>query len=372
MNHVVAVMPAVTGGMSYHLPITDAITQAGFRVSLVVPDRPIAPLKHTHVVSYPIAKRWTAKLLTYLSPIWARQRFLTIKQLSPDIVHLMNSEGNPSAVLWARWTKRELSCPFVVSVHDPEPHPGTWIGWVNYKLGSTTLHTATCVHIFSECFIPFLEKDGIPAEKITVIPLASDISPFTQHKCDGVPREKMALFFGRLEAYKGLDYLVQSAYRLRGEMRFVIAGPGKLPAKLKQEILSHPDLFELRNYRLDEREVAELFMRASVCVMPYIQSTQSAIPWIASAFGVPVVATDSGGIAPQVLQMNGIVVPPRNSEALADGIRQAMGRPVIWPPEWDMQLIAQQYAKMYHDLLNGRLSTNPRHSQSPTGNGYDL
>jgi len=345
-------MPAVSGGMGYHLPITDAIAQKGFRVSLIVPDKKIAELKFTHVVRYPMPSNWSAKLVTYLNSVWARQRFLTIKQLRPDIVHMMNSEGNPSAVLWARWIRRELKCPLVVSVHDPEPHPGTWIGWVNYKLGSATLRSATCVHIFSDYFVPFLVKDGIPLSKIVVIPLASDITPFTLHKRTGIAREKMVLFFGRLEAYKGLNILVESAYQLRGQYRFVIAGPGNLPPALKNQILSAPDLFELRNYRLDEKEVAELFLRASVCVMPYIQSTQSAIPWISAAFGVPVVATDSGGIASQVRQMDGIVVPPRNAQALADGIRKAVGRPVQWPPEWDIDLIAGQYAVMYETILS--------------------
>ncbi|MFQ3610112.1 MAG: glycosyltransferase family 4 protein [Fimbriimonadales bacterium] len=341
--------------MSYHLPITDAIAHTGYRVSLVVPDRPIACLQKTQVVRYPVPKRWLSKLATYLNPLWARQRFLTVKNLNPDIVHLMNSEGNPSAVLWARWIRRELGCPFVVSVHDPEPHPGSWIAWVNYKLGHSVVRSATCVHIFSDCFVSFLTQQGVSQEKIHVIPLASDITPFTQHKREGVQRENMVLFFGRLEAYKGLNFLIEAAYLLRDEMRFVIAGPGKLPPKLKNEMMSAPNLIELRNYRLDESEVAELFMRAAVCVMPYIQSTQSAIPWIAAAFGVPVVATDSGGIASQVRQMNGVVVPPRNPQALADGIRQARGRAVIWPQEWDIQKIAKQYDDMYKMILNAEV-----------------
>lgn len=353
MIHITFIMPAVSGAMKNHIPMIDAIAEVGYRASLIVPDRPIAPLSRAKVFRYPLPERWFHKLATYLNPLWARQHFLAIKKLKPDIVHLMNGEGYPFIVLWSRWIRRELGCPFVVSVHDPEPHPGSWIAWVNYNLGQSVIRSAACVHIFSECFVSFLTQHGIPLEKIRVIPLLSDVTPFTQYKREGVEKENMVLFFGRLEAYKGLDYLVEAAHLLRNEMRFVIAGPGRLPRKLRAKILSVPELIELRNYYLDEKEVAELFMRAAVCVMPYIQSTQSSVPLIAAAFGVPVVATDTGGIASQVRKINGIVVPPRNPQALADGIRQAVGRPVIWPEEWNIQAVVRQYDDMYKTIISG-------------------
>ena len=91
--------------------------------------------------------------------------------------------------------------------------------------------------------------------------------------------------------------------------------------------------------------------RASVCVMPYVQATQSSVPWIAAAFGVPVVATATGGLAAQVQQMNGVLVPPNDPKALAEGMLTAVGSSAVFPEAWNPSLIAGQYLQMYREIL---------------------
>ncbi|MDW8051852.1 MAG: glycosyltransferase [Armatimonadota bacterium] len=344
---VVIICPAVRGAMGYHLQAIARHYPVAEELTLYVPATFHSKELPCRVVRYPISQRALSKSVAYLSWAWARRRFSEIRHLGVDVFHLFNSDGYLSSWFWARWVRCELRKPFIVSVHDPEPHPGSWMNLVFHWIGRQTQRQASHVHIFSDYFVPRMRAFGIPMERLFVIPLCTDISNFTRHMQSGVAREPLVLFFGRMEAYKGLPVLVEAAEQLEGKLRFALAGPGRLPRSLKQRILAKPHLFELYNYFVPEPEVARLFQRASVCVMPYTQATQSSVPWIAAAFGVPVVATATGGIESQVRQINGVIVPPNDSRALAQGILEAMGREVRLPEEWHPTVVARQYRAMY-------------------------
>ncbi|MDW8107388.1 MAG: glycosyltransferase, partial [Armatimonadota bacterium] len=286
---VVVICPAVRGAMGYHLQAIARHYPAAEEITLYVPATFAEKGLSCCIVKYPLSQQVMAKSVAYLSWVWARRRFREIRQLGADVLHLFNSDGYLSSYLWARWARRELRKPFIVSVHDPEPHPGSWINLVFHWVGRHTQRQASYIHIFSEHFVPHMRALGILAERLFVIPLCTDVSNFTRHMQSGVGREPLVLFFGRMDAYKGLPVLVEAAEQLEGRLRFALAGPGHLPRALKRRILAKPHLFELYNYFVPEPEVAKLFQRASVCVMPYTQATQSSVPWIAAAFGVPVV-----------------------------------------------------------------------------------
>jgi alpha-maltose-1-phosphate synthase len=74
----------------------------------------------------------------------------------------------------------------------------------------------------------------------------------------------------------------------------------------------------VRNDHIPEREVAHLFRRASVVTLPYVQASQSGVGSQAKAHGRPIVATWTGELPKLVSDGSGIVVPPRDPEALAD------------------------------------------------------
>jgi len=342
--------PAVRGAMRYHFCAIARHYPTPEQMTLYVPNLFGDEALPCAVVKYPLSRAAVGKLTAYFSPLWAWRRFQEICAMNPDILHLFNSDGYPSSLLWARWAKRKLRKPFLVSVHDPEPHPGTIVGMIMRRIGELTWREASHIHIFSEYFVPLMRRFGIETQRLFVIPLCTDVTIFTQHAQPNIPREPLALFFGRLEAYKGIPILVEAAEKLRGQLRFAIAGPGKLPPRLKWRIESQPDLFELHNRFLSEAEVAYLFQRASVCVLPYIQATQSSVPHIAAAFGVPVVATATGGLAAQVQEIEGILVPPNDPEALIEGILQAYGQKSLVPRGWDPGIIAFRYWAMYRRI----------------------
>lgn len=96
------------------------------------------------------------------------------------------------------------------------------------------------------------------------------------------------LFFGRIEAYKGLDILVH-AFRsasLPDSIKLVIAGKGEMPG------VSEDSRIIFINRYIDDKEIRSLYKNAGCVVYPYISATQSGVLSIASYFGTPIITSD--------------------------------------------------------------------------------
>lgn len=287
-------------------------------------------------------------LVRMMNPRTAGQLWRRIRSVGPDVLHLFNGEGYPWG-LYLAWRAYREKIPFVVTLHDPVVHPGNPWEALTARLRPFALRRASRIHIHAECFRNVLARQGIPPGVIQVIPHGSLADRFLQHRREGVFRERLALFFGRLETYKGVGVLVQAGLQLAGEIRVAIAGPGKLPPAVLRQIRSHPEIFELHDRFLTDAEVAHLFQRASVSVLPYRQGTQSSVPLIAAAFGVPVVATAVGAFPEDIPRVRGLLVQPDDPAELTTAIRMAQGRPVLYPPELEFPALVDRFLQMYRD-----------------------
>ena len=308
--------------------------------------------------AFPTGSTHSRALLSLLNPLLAWRVWGDIRRIQPDVVHLLTGEGYPWALLWAAWAQRQ-EIPFIVTVHDPERHPGYNL-WeiLNARLRRFVLGRATGVHVHSPRFTELITAQGFRSDNIFVIPHGSLAQRFLKYRSNAAGGDQaaggkpLALFFGRLEAYKGLDLLAEAAFLLNGSIRFAIAGPGHLPPQLEASFRKHPDLFELHNRYLDDDEVAALFQRAAVCVLPYLQATQSSVPLISAAFGVPVVATAVGAFIDDVPRVSGILVRPNDAAALAQGIQEALGRKPHYPRELEFDMLVDHFLKMYRNTID--------------------
>jgi glycosyltransferase involved in cell wall biosynthesis len=298
---------------------------------------------------FPTGRTRKSAMLSLLNLSLGLEIWKNIKSIAPDLVHLVNAEGYPWGLLWSYLAKRD-KIPMLVTVHDPEPHPGISIDLVTCQARKFTLHQSSGIHILAACFTRSLEDQGFPRAKIFYAPHGSIAERFLGYRKSGIQRENLVIFFGRLEPYKGIDLLVEAALYLSDEFRFVIAGPGSLPKPLQEKIESYPNLFELHNRFLPEEEVSLLFQRAAVCVLPYKQATQSSLPLISAAFGTPIVATAVGGLKEDIPAVNGILVPPNDPLALARGIREAVSHAPVYPDEYRFEAIAEKFVSIYEDI----------------------
>ena len=139
--------------------------------------------------------------------------------------------------------------------------------------------------------------------------------------------EKVLLFFGLVRKYKGLRYLIEAApecIKALGNVKIFVVGDF---GGNKDEYMSLieqsgcKDSFIIRDGYVPDAEVEPYFAAADLCVCPYISATQSGIVQIAFGFGLPVIATDVGGLPEAVSdKKTGYIVPPGDKEALAQAI----------------------------------------------------
>ena len=136
----------------------------------------------------------------------------------------------------------------------------------------------------------------------------------------------VALFFGYVRRYKGLDTLLRAWPRVRAHRpgaTLVVAG----------EFYEKPESYRalaraagegavrMLDRYIADNEVEALFRAADVTVLPYRSATQSGVTHVAYALGVPVIATRVGGIAETVREgETGLTCPPEDPDALADTI----------------------------------------------------
>ena len=135
-----------------------------------------------------------------------------------------------------------------------------------------------------------------------------------------------------LVPHKGQKHLIEAAAlveRHEPDARFVIAGEGELRASLEHQI-KHLGLEKhvlLAGFRPD---VLSLHKAFDVFVMSSVSEGLGTSILDAMASGRPVVATTAGGI-PEVVQdgKTGILVPPRDHEAMADAIVRLLRDPPL-------------------------------------------
>ncbi len=143
-------------------------------------------------------------------------------------------------------------------------------------------------------------------------------------------RRSRLLFFGVLRPNKGVHVLLQSLGRLP-DCDLTIAGEAEVPEYLEliRRMIREfpPGRVELIDRYVSEDEMAALFHRSRVVILPYTTFTsQSGVLHQALAHGRPVVGTDVGALGECIRRWGiGGVVPPGDEQSLALAIEQFLG-----------------------------------------------
>lgn len=128
-----------------------------------------------------------------------------------------------------------------------------------------------------------------------------------------------------IRSWKGHEFLIDAVARLLNEnlkIKLLIVGTGPHEPLIMQQIqrLGIADRIVMTGYRTDVPEL----MRASNCVvLPSTknEATSQALPQ-AMAERIPVISSSAGGLTEVVQDReNGLLVPPEDSDALAEAIR---------------------------------------------------
>jgi glycosyltransferase involved in cell wall biosynthesis len=144
-----------------------------------------------------------------------------------------------------------------------------------------------------------------------------------------VTYEPWALFFGRLEPYKGIEHLLAAGAMLdrpRGATpSIVITGPGRI-APLWAGAAPHQ--VSVREGLVADDAALDLFRRCACLVLPYVDATQSALIAAAYYFRKPVIVTRSGALPEYVEHgRTGLVVEPEHPASLARALARLLSAP---------------------------------------------
>lgn len=188
--------------------------------------------------------------------------------------------------------------------HDAKLHPGEnnsklqiFIMWLEIFLSNTVITlTQNVKNILSKKWkkkeIIVLEHPAYDFGKVETPRVLNEIPIF--------------LFFGRVVKYKGLDLFLKAVElfdkemkRLNKDYKIIIAGDGEIE-KEDLNIINNNKNIELINRYIDEAEIPEIWNRSDVCVLPYIEASQSGVVAIAINKAMPCIITPMNGLMEQV------------------------------------------------------------------------
>jgi glycosyltransferase involved in cell wall biosynthesis len=162
---------------------------------------------------------------------------------------------------------------------------------------------------------------GVAPEKITVIPHGA-FEHLTR-----VPGERplpselaaidkpVALFFGLLRPYKGLDVLLEAWRGVDADAELWIVGMPRMDLAPLRAAADSRVRFVPRF--VSDPEIAAFFRRADLVVLPYRETEASGVLYTALAFGKAMVASDVGGFSEVGA---GQLVPPADAGALRSAL----------------------------------------------------
>lgn len=244
----------------------------------------------------------------------------------------------------------------ILTVHDPIPHTGE----VTKK---NSFFRAAAFRLFSnfvllnkaqrDIFVSRyrLESKNIFISRLSVYSILEEYLDYNNLK-----KDKSILFFGRISPYKGIEYLLQAmecVSKERSDILLVVAGAGEYYFDIRQ--YSKMQNVKFINRFIPISELASLISNALFVVCPYTDATQSGVVMSSYALCRPIIATSVGGMQ-EVIENNvtGLLIPPRNTEALAQAILKLVNNEdVIKQMEHNIQNIYMKGSKSWDAIAQG-------------------
>lgn len=145
-------------------------------------------------------------------------------------------------------------------------------------------------------------------------------------------KDKVMLFFGHILPNKGLDLLIEALRKLclsSLNYRLIIAGPCYKFRRNYENIISLIEEYGLSEHVIKRigfvpSEEVEVYFKAADCiVLPYRYIFQSGVPFLALAFGLPLIINDVGSLREVVVEgQTGFVCKKVDANELASTIEK--------------------------------------------------
>lgn len=268
-------------------------------------------------------------LLHHRFDAWAFRQLEAV--IRAERVEIVETFAHPNTVIFAALARlRSLVERVVVSYHAmaTDPHGTVVRPYLRPLLRRLDGHIAVAEVQKRK----LVATDGLRAESVRVIYNGVDTAIFRPAAADeratlrrslGIPADEIVLMaVGSLKPIKGIDVLLDAFAPLAPRARLAVVGDGPDRAALEARA---------RALRIDAKvsflglrdDVHQLYRAADALVLA---SRTEALPTVileAMASGLPVVATNVGGVPEMVEpERSGVLVEPENSPALSDALQR--------------------------------------------------
>ncbi|MFH1313869.1 MAG: glycosyltransferase [Candidatus Eisenbacteria bacterium] len=296
-----------------------------------IPDVAVHPVKMVYPVKIGAAASITGKIGYFF---YLREFKGLIRAIAPDILHA--HRATPYGLLGAHSGYH----PFFLSVSGSDvlvfPHKSRWHRAILKSILNRADHLTATSRMLTGETRKYLKQD----RKVHTIPSGVNIERFKPRAAK--PANDPHLTIGvvkRLEKTAGIEYLIR-AFALLLEfdpfLSLVIVGEGTEEEALKELCLSLDIGGSVRFTGFVENErIPALLNRMDMLVLPSISEAFGVTALEAAACGLPVIASNTGGLPEVVLDgETGFLVAPKKPEAIVRkavllikdaGMRQRMG-----------------------------------------------
>jgi glycosyltransferase involved in cell wall biosynthesis len=206
--------------------------------------------------------------------------------------------------------------------------------------------------------------------QLTVIPDGVDGSVFSLPEDDANRGRDQILFVGAIRPVKGVDILLQAVRVLAGRglnLNLILIGEAYYGRYRQEELrlrkltaeLDLQDRVRFAGKRLSV-ELARQMQQSAALILPSRAESLGMVLVEALACGTPVVATRCGGPEDIVNEQVGILVPPEDPEALANGIEHVLDHQADYDPvklrahaleNFGLESVGARLADVYHKAM---------------------
>jgi glycogen(starch) synthase len=363
------------GGMQNHTAeLTRALDRRGVVQTVVTTRPPTAPHlqsfgNHSRVIRLGLPVRHFRQLYgpqaTVLVPILAARADLVHVHLGEDLAIL------PVGMAAARLHR----LPLVLTVHMSLLHTLVITDFRSAILkafGGPIERwgelSADAVLVITPRLARILLSEGVEEDRVHVVPPGVNPALFTGPFEDPYPSigRPRVVFIGRLAPQKGVQTLVEAARLLRVPgIQVLLVGDGPQRPTLEREVrrLGISDMVHFFGFVSHER-VPAILAHADLLVLPSLYEELGTILLEAMWAGVPIVASRTGGI-PEIIDdaVNGLLVSPGDSEALARAIDRLLSSPDLAyrlgeaarerAKGYDWEVLAERVLEIYRAVTAG-------------------
>lgn len=224
----------------------------------------------------------------------------SIDRISPDLIWLMDDTVFSAIVAIKRHAKYKI----YMIVHDVVPHSGASFkerirrSFKNIIIKSSYKKADRIICLSNYCHGLFVGAHTDLKDKVKVMQLGAHLVTTDEKKpaeLSGEPFEYI-LFFGRVDHYKGVDFLYERYVADFSDSPYHLVIAGKPLVHITQLEQTTCEKVHYLNRFIEDAEMNWLFRNCKAVVLPYRDSSQSGVIPIAYHYSKPVLISNNKGL----------------------------------------------------------------------------